>query len=146
MIAAAVLVVPLTAQAATPATPAEPTATVGTAAWTPQIYPLLSGEWVRRGVPTSEVDSELAICSWASGIACVAVGEGDGGHSIFHLFQCDTRTLSNFVDALSVRNNQTGGAEVWFRGPNYQFHAPADGSIRTFPDWATYDFTHLDIC
>lgn len=146
MIAATVLVVPLAAQASAQPAPDVPAETAETAAWTPQIYPLLSGEWVKRDVSGAQRDSELITCSWASGIACVAVGQGDGKHSIFHLYQCDTRTLSNFVDALSVRNNQTGGADVRFWGPNYSFRALADGNIYNFPDYATYDFTHLDIC
>lgn len=139
----AAVLVPLAAQA--PAQ-AAPNVAAGTAAWTPQIYPLLSGEWVKRDVPTDQRESELIWCSRASGIACVAVGQGDGKHSIFHLFNCDTRSLSNFVDALSVRNNQTGGAQVRFWGPTYSYYAPADGNIYNFPDYATYDFNRLDIC
>ncbi|MFF6949363.1 hypothetical protein ACFZAD_11975 [Streptomyces iakyrus] len=50
------------------------------------------------------------------------------------------------VDALSVRNNQTGGAEVRFWGPTYSYRALADGNIYNFPDHATYDFNRLDIC
>lgn len=61
-------------------------------------------------------------------------------------FKCDTRSLSNFIDALSARNNQTGGAEVRSWGPHYAYRALADGNIYTFPDFATYDFTNLDIC
>ncbi|MFJ4785705.1 hypothetical protein [Streptomyces sp. NPDC088794] len=84
----------------------------GTAGWTPEIYPLCSGEWAKRDVSSAQRPDELIARCWASGIACVAVGQGDGKHGIFHLFKCDTRSLSNFVDALSVRNNQTGAAQV----------------------------------
>ncbi|CAL9486866.1 hypothetical protein ACFVOR_26305 [Streptomyces sp. NPDC057837] len=141
LIAAAL--VPLAAQA--PAQAATNAAT-GTAGWTPQIYPLLSGEWVKRDVTSEKRRDELIWCSRASGIACVAVGQGDGKHSIFHLFKCDERSLSNFVDALSVRNNQTGGAQVRFWGPTYSYTALPDGNIYNFPDYATYDFNRLDIC
>ncbi|MEU0165463.1 hypothetical protein ABZ214_08405 [Streptomyces iakyrus] len=140
---AAVAVVPLAAQA--PAQ-AAPNVATGTAAWTPEIYPLFSGEWVKRDVSGDKRRDELIDCSRASGIACVAIGQGDGKHSIFHLFKCDTRSLSNFIDALSVRNNQTGGAEVRFWGPTYSYRALADGNIYNFPDHATYDFNRLDIC
>ncbi|MER8220261.1 hypothetical protein ABTZ58_06620 [Streptomyces sp. NPDC094143] len=118
----------------------------GTTAWTPQISPLFSGEWVKRDVPADKRNSELLTCSLASGIACVAVGQGDGKLSVFHLFRCETRSLSNFVDSLFARNNQTGGAQVRFWGPTYSYYAPADGKIYSFPDYATYDFNSLDIC
>ncbi|MFH9015412.1 hypothetical protein ACH4C6_29090 [Streptomyces sp. NPDC017943] len=139
----AAVLVPLAASA--PAQAAQD-GTAGTTAWTPQISPLFSGEWVRRDVPADKRNSELIACSLASGIACVAVGQGDGKLSIFHLFKCDTRSLSNFVDSLFARNNQTGGAQVRFWGPTYSYHAPADGQIYSFPDYATYDFHSLDIC
>ncbi|WP_328498918.1 hypothetical protein OHS59_43825 [Streptomyces sp. NBC_00414] len=142
----AAVLVPLAAQAPAQAAQAAPNVATGTAAWTPEIYPLFSGEWVKRDVSGAQRNSELLTCSLASGIACVAVGQGDGKHSIFHLFKCDERSLSNFVDALSVRNNQTGGAQVRFWGPTYAFHALPDGNIYNFPDYATYDFNRLDIC
>ncbi|WP_157630475.1 hypothetical protein [Kribbella catacumbae] len=138
MIAAAVLV-PLAAQAA-------PNVTAGTTGWTPQIYPLLAGESVQRNVSSADRNAALALCSWADGVACVSVGQGDGKHSVFHLFRCETRTLANFIDALAVKNNQTGGAQVHFWGPNKQVFIPADDRIYTVADSATYDFDHLDIC
>ncbi|QEV21628.1 hypothetical protein CP975_32545 [Streptomyces alboniger] len=139
----AAVLVPLAAQAPAQATP---NVAAGPTAWTPQIYPLFSGEWVKRDVSTDQRRDELIWCSLKSGIACVAVGQGDGKHSIFHLYKCDTRSLSNFIDSLSVRNNQTDEAQVRFWGPTYSRYAPADGQIYNFPDYATYDFTHLDIC
>lgn len=142
MIAAAVLV-PLAVQA--PAQ-AAPNVAAGTTAWTPQIYPLLSGEWVQRNVSSADRNAALALCAWADGIACVSVGQGDGKHSVFHLFKCDTRSLSNFIDALAVLNNQTGGAQVRFWGPRYSVNIPADDRIHGVPDYATYDFNRLDIC
>ncbi|MDX3728255.1 hypothetical protein [Streptomyces caniscabiei] len=142
MIAAVAL--PLAAQA--PAQAASNDA-AGAAAWTPEIYPLYAGERVwARNVPSADRDFQLRGCSWASGIACVSVGQGDGTHSIFHLFRCETRSLSNFIDALAVRNNQTGGAHVRFWGPRYSSSTPPDGAIYNFPNHATYDFHSLDIC
>nr|WSY50286.1 hypothetical protein OG999_09175 [Streptomyces sp. NBC_00886] len=141
MIAAVVL--PLAAQA--PAQ-AAPNVAAGPTAWTPEIYPLFSGEWVQRNVSSADRNAALALCAWADGIACVSVGQGDGKHSVFHLFKCDTRSLSNFIDALAVLNNQTGGAQVHFWGPRYQAYIPANNTITTVPDYATYDFNRLDIC
>lgn len=141
----AALALPLAAQA--PAQ-AAPNVAAGTAAWTPEIYPLYSGERVwARDVSSANRNAALLACSAASGIACVSVGQGDGNHSVFHLFRCETRSLSNFIDALAVRNNQTGGAVVRFSGPNYRANIPADGRITEIvPNEAVYDFTHVDIC
>ncbi|MFE0204152.1 hypothetical protein [Streptomyces sp. NPDC058985] len=139
----ATALVPLAAQA--PAQAAS-NGEAGTAAWTPQIYPLFSGEWVQRNVASADRNAALVACSVADGIACVSVGQGDGRHSVFHLFKCDTRSLSNFIDALAVRNNQTGGAQVHFWGPRFDVKIPADGRIYTVRDEATYDFNRLDIC
>lgn len=141
----AAVLVPLAAQA--PAQ-AAPNVAAGTAAWTPEIYPLYSGERVwARNVTSDQRNLALLACSAASGIACVSVGQGDGNHSVFHLFRCETRSLSNFIDALAVRNNQTGGAVVRFWGPNYRANIPADGRITEVgPNEAVYDFTNIDIC
>ncbi|MFI1827100.1 hypothetical protein ACH41E_11740 [Streptomyces sp. NPDC020412] len=125
---------------------AAPNVAAGTAAWTPQIYPLFSGEWVHRNVPTSGRDDRLRICAAANGIACVSVGQGDGTHSVFHLFKCDTRSLSNFINALAVLNHQTGGAKVHLWGPRYRVEIPANRTITTVPDNVTYDLNRLDIC
>ncbi|MEU8222613.1 hypothetical protein [Kribbella sp. NPDC048915] len=145
LIATAVLI-PLAAQTQAHAAPPAPDATVGPAAWTPQIYPLFSGEWVRRNVASADRNAELVACSLARGIACVSVGQGDGRHSVFHLFKCDTRSLSNFINALAVRNHQTNNAKVHFWGPRYSVLVPADTTIHTIPDYATYEFNRLDLC
>ncbi|WP_405534858.1 hypothetical protein OG787_09100 [Streptomyces sp. NBC_00075] len=140
---ATVALVPLATQA--PAQ-AAPNVAAGPTAWTPGISPLFSGEWVQRNVSSADRNTALVACSLAAGIACVSVGQGDGTHSVFHLFRCETRSLSNFFNALAVRNNQTGGAQVHFWGPTYQVYIPADGLIHTVPDYATYDFNRLDLC
>ncbi|MET8980584.1 hypothetical protein ABZX85_33760 [Streptomyces sp. NPDC004539] len=136
----AAFLLPLAAQA-----PAQAAAN----AWTPNISPLYSGESVQRDIPGGKnAEDALKICSWASGIACVSVGQGDGRQSIFHLYKCGTRSLSNFIDALSVRNNQTGGAQVRFWGPNVgTYSAPANPNVITvFPNAATYDFNNMSVC
>ncbi|MFF7393395.1 hypothetical protein ACFZAE_33765 [Streptomyces scabiei] len=91
-------------------------------------------------------DWRLGLCAARSGIACVSVGQGDGKHSLFHLYKCDTRSLSNFIDALAVVNHQTGGAEVHFWGPKYHRYIPADNSRHEVPNHETYDFDRLDLC
>ncbi|MER7372383.1 hypothetical protein [Streptomyces lanatus] len=141
----AALVLPLAAQA--PAQ-AAPNVAAGPTAWTPGVSPLFTGagEFVTRNVSSADRDNALRLCSVASGIACVSVGQGDGRHSVFHLFRCETRSLSNFINALAVRNNQTGGARVHFWGPRYNHYIPADGVIHLIPDEATYDFNRLDLC
>ncbi|MFJ4784574.1 hypothetical protein [Streptomyces sp. NPDC088794] len=136
----AAFLLPLAAQA-----PAQAAAT----AWTPGISPLYSGEYVQRDVQGGDnADQALKICALASGIACISVGQGDGKQSIFHLYRCGSRSLSNFIDALSVLNNQTGGAEVRFTGPNVgTYRAPANSNtIWRFPNAATYDFNTMSIC
>lgn len=145
MIAAAVLVVPL-AQTPAQAVQPVPNVTVGTAAWTPEIYPLFSGEFVMRDVSSADRNATLHLCASADGIACVSVGQGDGMHSVFHLFKCDTRSLSNFINALAINNNQTDGARVRFWGPVHSISIPADHRNYTVPDHMTYDFNRLDLC
>ncbi|MET9954388.1 hypothetical protein ABZ135_22970 [Streptomyces sp. NPDC006339] len=76
----------------------------------------------------------------------MSIGQGDGTHSIFHLYKCDTRSLSNFIDALAVRNHQTNGAQVHFWGPKYHAWVPADDRSYSIEDRLTYDFNNLDIC
>ncbi|MFF4268843.1 hypothetical protein [Streptomyces sp. NPDC001536] len=118
-------------------------------AWTPGISPMHDGEWVKRDVQGGEAaEKALKDCARASGIACISVGQGDGKQSIFHLYRCGTRSLSNFIDALTVINNQTGAAEVRFWGPNVgTYRAPAHPStIWVFPNEATYDFSTVTIC
>jgi len=139
----AAVALPLAAQA--PAL-AVPDRAAGPTAWTPEISPRFSGESVTRNVPSVNRNVELAWCARAEGIACVSVGQGDGTHSIFHLFRCETRSLSNFIDALAVVNHQTGGAQVHFWGPRYEVYVPANNTRTLVPDHATYDFGSLDIC
>ncbi|MEV3970239.1 hypothetical protein AB0K68_19150 [Streptomyces sp. NPDC050698] len=78
----AAVLVPLMAQAPAQAAQAAQNGAAGTTAWTPQIYQLFSGEWVERDVSGDKRRDELIDCSRASGIACVAVGQGDGKRSI----------------------------------------------------------------
>ncbi|MBE4738594.1 hypothetical protein [Streptomyces caniscabiei] len=141
MIAAVAL--PLAAQAPAQAASND---TAGVTAWTPEIYPLFSGESVERDVSSLTRNIKLDYCAARNGIACVSVGQGDGKHSIFQLYKCDTRSLSNFIDALAVVNHQTGGAQVHFWGPRYETYIPADNTRHEVANHETYDFDRLDLC
>ncbi|MEV1044073.1 hypothetical protein [Streptomyces sp. NPDC049916] len=127
---------------------AAPSIAVEPAAWTPGISPLYTdkGEFVTRNVSSADRNTALVLCSQADGIACISVGQGDGRHSVFHLFRCETRSLSNFIDGLAVRNNQTPGAQVHFWGPRYNHYVKPDGLIHLIPDRATLDFNRVDLC
>ncbi|MFC9689871.1 hypothetical protein ACFTSF_15105 [Kribbella sp. NPDC056951] len=119
----------------------------GTTGWTPQLSWMDSQEFVWRNIPTSNRDKKLSDCAIANGIACVAVGQGDGRHSIFHLFRCGDRTLANFIDALVVKNHQTGGVPVRFWGPNTYREIPAHPTtLWGVPNSETYDFDHIRVC
>ncbi|MEH0638382.1 hypothetical protein ACFU6M_09800 [Streptomyces bottropensis] len=140
----AAVLVPLAAPAQ--AAQAAQNGAAGTTAWTPEIYPLFSGESVERDVSSFTRDARLRACALRDGIACVSVGQGDGKHSLFHLYKCDTRSLSNFIDALAVVNHQTGGAQVHFWGPRYEVYIPADNTVHPVENHLTYDFDRLDLC
>ncbi|MDH2429690.1 hypothetical protein [Sphaerisporangium sp. TRM90804] len=76
-------------------------------AWTPKVSPFSGGqERVHRNVSTETRNRLLANCGLL--YLCVAAGEGDGQHSVFELYYCTERTLSNFLGAGAVTNNQTG--------------------------------------
>ncbi|TDE33218.1 hypothetical protein [Actinomadura sp. 6K520] len=79
-------------------------------AWIPQVIPISSPERVWRDVNGTERRNLLWNCP--SGWACVAAGEGDGQHTVYWLYYCSQRSLTNFIDAGAVVNNQTGGATV----------------------------------
>lgn len=147
MIAAAALV-PLATQAPAQAAQAAPNSTAGTAGWTPYISPLFpgSGEWVKRNVSSFDRHQELLNCAAVRGYACVSVGQGDGRHSLFRLYHCQQRSLSNFIDAVAIRNNQTHAAVLSMFGEHFRFDIPGDGLIRDVPDYITYDSHTIRVC
>ncbi|WP_036963486.1 hypothetical protein [Promicromonospora kroppenstedtii] len=91
------------------------TGEVAPAAWTPNVSPLLSQEAAGRNLTTADRNAALHNCPRL--YACVAVGQGDGRHTVFFLYHCDTRTLTNFIDAGAITNRQSPGATVRFTGP-----------------------------
>lgn len=84
--------------------------------WNPTLTPIRSPETVRRNLSTAQRNAALNNCP--SGFVCVAAGEGDGQHTVYTLYYCTQRTLSNFIDAGAVNNNQTGGAVVTLKRRN----------------------------
>lgn len=119
------------------------------AAWTPNVSPLHtgSGEWVDRNLSTSARNEKLKACGalwFMEGYACIAAGEGDGEHSVFYLQYCNTRSLSNFIDAGAAVNHQTGGARVHFWGSGKDLWVPANpDTIYTFNP---YPYNYVDLC
>ncbi|WP_020012949.1 hypothetical protein [Promicromonospora sukumoe] len=91
------------------------TGEVAPAAWTPNVSPLLTEEAAARNLTTADRNAALNNCPRL--YACVAVGQGDGRHTVFFLYHCDTRTLTNFIDAGAITNHQSPGATVRFTGP-----------------------------
>lgn len=88
------------------------------AAWRPDVRPLHTAdheEVALRNLTTADRNTVLHGCP--SYKACVAVGQGDGRHTVFVLYECDPRTLFNFIDAGAITNHQSAGATVRFTGP-----------------------------
>ncbi|MGW3349659.1 hypothetical protein ACWDA3_40705 [Nonomuraea rubra] len=84
-------------------------ADAGAMAWTPGLTPFSGGqERVHRDVSTETRNNLLANC-WP-GYLCVAAGEGDGQHSVWELYYCTERSLTNFLGAGAVTNSQGGNA------------------------------------
>ncbi|WP_219470136.1 hypothetical protein [Nonomuraea rhizosphaerae] len=66
---------------------------------------------------------DIAINNCPSAYVCVAVGEGDGQHTVFKLYRCTERTISNFLGYGAVANSQTGNVTVRLKkqdGTKYQ--------------------------
>ncbi|GGW91983.1 hypothetical protein GCM10010297_12260 [Streptomyces malachitofuscus] len=59
---------------------------------------------------TTQRNDRLNNCP--SGRACVAAGQGDGRHTVFELYYCGERSLSQFLGVGAVTNNQTGNVSV----------------------------------
>lgn len=86
------------------------------AAWTPNVTPIHTDrENVVRNLTTAARNTRLHNCEYR--YACIAVGQGDGRHTVFELWYCDSRALSNFIDAGAIANHQASGATVRFTGP-----------------------------
>lgn len=116
----------------------------GIAAWTPNITPLHTEnmrEFAFRNRTTAQRNALLEDCP--EGRACIAVGQGDGLHTVFRLYYCDARTLTNFIDAGAINNNQTDDAVVVFTGPGAIGRHYPDGEVHGFNP---YPYDHVDPC
>lgn len=107
------------------------------------LTPFSSPESVYRDQTTARRNSRLAACP--SGYLCAAAGQGDGLHTVYYLYHCTQRSLSNFIDAGAVRNNQVGGAVAVLKNSAGSIirTIPADGVTKSV-DWLPVYF--LDPC
>lgn len=135
LVAVAVLVAMLTALAPAAAQATTPQNTGFTAAgWTPGLPLAGPKERVNRNVDGLTRDRMLENC--AGGYLCVAVGQGDGLHTIFELWYCNERSLTNFIDAGEIHNNQTGGAVAWLLGSSHNQLDHVNAGVQKDVDWA----------
>lgn len=95
------------AQAAAPASAAR--GDVSVAGWTPVITPL-DARKERRKPNLNGQQRDLALNECNSGYLCVAAGQGDGLHTVWELWYCGERSLTNMIDAGHINNRQFGGA------------------------------------
>lgn len=78
---------------------------------TPGLTPFYSDkENVYRNVSTDRRNQIIHNCPPSH--LCVAAGEGDGEHTVFVLYYCADRTLSNFIGDGAIFNNQPGVSSV----------------------------------
>ncbi|SCL25418.1 hypothetical protein GA0074694_4215 [Micromonospora inyonensis] len=94
------------------------TTDVGATAWTPIISPLYTDREERRFAHVDTDDRNLLIDLCPSGRLCVAAGEGDGRHTVFYLYYCNERSLTNFIGDGSAKNAQTGNARALLLNQN----------------------------
>jgi hypothetical protein len=100
----------------------------GALAWRPELNPLDSGsdeESVHRDQSTQDRNTFVDNCP--SGHLCLAAGEGDGQHTVWKLYFCTRRTLSQFNGDGAIYNNQTGSASTIL----------LDKNKRAIPGWGT---------
>jgi hypothetical protein len=121
------------------------TSGVGAMDWAPTLTPFDPfEEKVHRNLNGTQRSSLLNNC-WP-GYLCVAAGEGDGQHTVYELYWCGERSLSNFIDAGAAANNQSGGAVAVLRKLDRSVYQkiPAD-PIKIVPvDWRPV--WYLDPC
>ncbi|MEU6074015.1 hypothetical protein [Micromonospora sp. NPDC047074] len=70
-------------------------------------------EYVTRNLSTESRNLYLRSCK--SGYSCYAVGEGDGQHTFFELYYCDSRSVTNFLGRGAAVNHQTDDAVAYLR-------------------------------
>jgi hypothetical protein len=116
---------------------------VGVMAWTPVISPLAPApqETVKRNLTGAQRNALLNDC-WP-GYLCVAVGQGDGRHTVWELYYCTRRSVSNFIDAGGMTNHQNKVAITRGKTLNVVDRIPPDNKKHAFN---AYDTWYIDVC
>ncbi|MEU6076045.1 hypothetical protein [Micromonospora sp. NPDC047074] len=145
LVAAFAALLSVSALAAPAARAAEPRGDVAAAAWTPSLVPFYGEvEQVYRNLNGSQRQFYLQYCP--NGRVCLAVGEGDGQHTVYRLYRCTERGLTNFIDAGAIVNNQVGDAHVRLLGKNHELlgvPVPAD-DVKREVNWGP--IWYIDVC
>lgn len=100
----------------------------GALAWRPSLSPIDTSddrETENRDQTTQDRNTFVDNCP--SGNLCLAAGQGDGRHTVWKLYYCTRRTLSQFNGDGAIYNNQTGGASTIL----------LDKNGRAIPNWGT---------
>ncbi|MFI6824573.1 hypothetical protein ACIBJE_27065 [Micromonospora sp. NPDC050187] len=93
------------------------TADVVATAWTPVISPFFTD--LEKRFPHVDTDERnLLVNLCPSGRLCVAAGEGNGLHTVYYLYYCTERSLTNFIGDGSAKNAQTGNARAQLLNQN----------------------------
>lgn len=112
------------------------------AGWTPNLQLAGPKERVHRDVSSADRAYMLSHC--APQYVCVAAGQGDGMHTIYELYYCVERNLSNFIDAGTITNNQTGKATVWLLTQSRERYSWVEPGLQKDVDWRPIWF--LQVC
>ncbi|MFD0683322.1 hypothetical protein [Actinomadura fibrosa] len=112
--------------------------------WTPTLTPFSPGqERVHRNLSGPQRQNYLENCG--PKYLCVAAGEGDGQHTVYELYYCTERSLSNFIDAGAAANSQFGATAILRRRDRSVFQRiPPDPNKVVGVDW--YPVWYLDPC
>ncbi|UOZ05575.1 hypothetical protein [Amycolatopsis sp. WQ 127309] len=119
-------------------------------AWSPSLTPFWPNgqnggtkEAVFPNTSTAARDRILNNCP--RGFLCIADGEGDGQHTVYELFYCNERTLSNFIGRGAATNNQVGENAAILYQDRYLMRTidPNNAPVR-LDDWGPAYF--LDPC
>ncbi|PWR07309.1 hypothetical protein DKT68_19830 [Micromonospora acroterricola] len=77
-------------------------------AWAPWVEPWFPDNRELRYGGQRLDDRNRLINNCPSGFLCLAAGEGNGLHTVYYLYACSERSLSNFIGDGAVANSQTG--------------------------------------
>ncbi|OZV77171.1 hypothetical protein CA850_24505 [Micromonospora echinospora] len=92
-------------------------ADVRATAWTPVVSPFYTD--LERRFPNVDTEQRnLLIDLCPSKRLCVAAGEGNGLHTVYYLYYCTERSLTNFIGDGSAKNAQTDSATAHLLNQN----------------------------